>query len=137
MLRGEWRAAAAEWARIGCPFEQGLALAEGDEAAQLAALELFDQLGARPAGEALRRKLRAAGVKGIPRGARPVTRGNPFGLTGRENEVLTLLGEGLSNADIAARLSISAKTVDHHVSAILAKIGAHTRGEAVAAARRG
>ncbi len=137
MLRGEWRAAAAEWARIGCPFEQGLALAEGDEAAQLAALEIFDQLGARPAGEALRRKLRAAGVKGIPRGARPVTRGNPFGLTGRENEVLTLLGEGLSNADIAARLSISAKTVDHHVSAILAKIGAHTRGEAVAAARRG
>jgi DNA-binding CsgD family transcriptional regulator/tetratricopeptide (TPR) repeat protein len=137
LLRGEWRAAVAEWERLGCPFERGLALAEGDVVAQLAALELFDELGARPAGEALRRKLRAAGVKGIPRGPRPVTRGNPFGLTERENEVLRLLGEGLSNAEIATRLSISAKTVDHHVSAILAKIGAHTRGEAVAAARRG
>ena len=137
MLRGEWRAAAAEWERLGCPFERGLALAEGDVVAQLAALELFDELGARPAGEALRRTLRAAGVKGIPRGPRPVTRGNAFGLTERENEVLRLLGEGLSNAEIATRLSISAKTVDHHVSAILAKIGAHTRGEAVAAARRG
>ena len=50
--------------------------------------------------------------------------------------MLTLLAEGLSNADIAARLVISRKTADHHVSAILGKLGARSRGEAVAAARR-
>ncbi len=51
-------------------------------------------------------------------------------------DVLSLLGEGLSNARIADRLFVSPKTVDHHVSAILAKLEASTRGEAAAIARR-
>jgi DNA-binding CsgD family transcriptional regulator len=135
-MHGEWQAAAIAWERIGAPFEQALALAAGDEAAQLAALALFERLGAEPAARLLRRDLRAAGVRRIPRGPRSTTRGNPFGLTRREYEVLALLAEGMTNAEIGARLSITPKTADHHVAAILAKLGVHTRGEAVAVAHR-
>src|SRR6185436_18236023 len=53
-VAGEWRRAAAAWGRLGCPYEQARALAEGDEAAQRAALETFDRLGARPDLERLR-----------------------------------------------------------------------------------
>jgi DNA-binding NarL/FixJ family response regulator len=70
------------------------------------------------------------GARGLTRGPQATTRANPANLTGREFEVLTLLAEGLRNAEIAGRLFISAKTVDHHVSAILAKLGVRTRGEA-------
>ena len=133
-IAGDWRAAAAEWERMGCPYERALALADGDEAAQIVAFEIFERLGANPAAEILRQKLRASGVRGIPRGPRPSTRENPAGLTSRQMEVLALLVDGLSNTDIAERLYISSKTVDHHVSAILAKLDAHTRAEAAAIA---
>ena len=76
------------------------------------------------------------GVRGVPRGPRTRTRENPAGLTGRELEVLALLAEGLRNAQIAERLVVSEKTVDHHVSAILRKLDVRTRGEAGAAAVR-
>ena len=72
----------------------------------------------------------------VPRGSSPATRANPGGLTDRQLDVLALLVDGLSNADIAARLVISRKTADHHVSAILGKLDVRSRGEAVAAARR-
>ena len=117
---------------MGCPYEQALALAEGDESAQLAALEILETLGAGPAVERLRQTLRATGVRGIPRGPRPSTKENPAGLTNRQIEVLALMADGSSNAEIADRLFISPKTVDHHVSAILAKLEARTRAEAVA-----
>ena len=135
-IAGEWRNAARAWARLNCPYEQARALADGDEAAQREALILLDRLGARPAAKVVKHQLRAHGVRGIPRGPRPLTRETPFGLTVREREVLTLLADGLSNPDIAARLSISAKTAGHHVSAILAKLKAHTRSEAAVIARR-
>ena len=62
--------------------------------------------------------------------------GGPAGLTAREVEVATLLAEGLTNAEIADRLVVSAKTVDHHVSAILAKLGVPTRAAAANLAAR-
>jgi ATP/maltotriose-dependent transcriptional regulator MalT len=133
-IAGNWRAAADLWKEIGSPYEEALALSDGDEAAQREALSIFEKLGAEPAAEKLRQRLRATGVRGIPRGPRPSTIENPAGLTTRQMEVLSLLSEGCINAEIAERLFISAKTVDHHVSAILAKLDARTRAEAVSIA---
>ena len=88
------------------------------------------------AGAAIvRRRLHAMGAQRVPRGARPRTRAHPAGLTGRQQEILTLLCEGLRNAEIAERLYLSEKTVDNHVSAVLDKLGAKTRTEAAARAR--
>jgi DNA-binding CsgD family transcriptional regulator/tetratricopeptide (TPR) repeat protein len=136
MITGSWREAAAEWGRIGCPYEQAMALSMGDREAQLQSLAIFERLGARPAIRVLRQKMRREGVKGLPRGPRPATQANPEGLTAREMEILALLVEGLSNTEIAGRLSIAMKTVDHHVSTVLAKLNVHSRLEAAAVARQ-
>jgi DNA-binding CsgD family transcriptional regulator len=130
-ITGDWYAAAAAWERLGCPYEQALALLHGDEAAQRAALALFERLGAHPAAEIARRSLRERGARGLHRGPQPRTRANPQGLTSRQLEVLPLLAEGLHNAEIAQRLSTSPRTVEHHVSAVLAKLDARSRAEAV------
>jgi DNA-binding NarL/FixJ family response regulator len=135
-IQGEWRTAAQLWKELECPYEQARALAAGDEEAQLVALAIFEQLGAGPAAENVRQTLRAGGVRGIPRGPRATTRQNPFELTDREMAVLTLLAEGLNNPAIATRLSISPRTVEHHVSAVLAKLQVQSRSEAVALALR-
>ena len=119
---------ASAWETIGCPYHQGFALADDDdEEALRSALEIFQALGARPAARLVVARLRAMGARTIPRGPRPRTRDNPAGLTSRELEVLTLLGHGLRNVDIAERLVVSPKTVDHHVSAILRKLGVPNR----------
>ena len=130
-MAGDWRAASDAWERIGCPYEQALALMDGDECAQRDALTIFERLGAAPAAEIARRQLRAAGVRGLPRGPRPATQANPQGLTPRQLEILLLLAEGLRNPEIAARLSTTPKTIEHHVSAVLAKLHARSRAEAV------
>lgn len=126
-LSGNWQEAADAWRARSCPYERARALAEGDEAAQCRALEIFDDLGAAPAAAALRRDMRAAGVGHVPRGRRASTRRNPFGLTDREMTILGHLARGSTNREIATELFISAKTVDHHVSAILGKLGTRTR----------
>jgi DNA-binding CsgD family transcriptional regulator/tetratricopeptide (TPR) repeat protein len=130
-IAGDWRAAADAWEQLGCPWERALALLHGDEAAQRAALALFERLGAAPAAQITRRQLREHGARGLPRGPRPVTRANPQGLTNRELEVLPLLAEGLRNAEIADRLATSARTIEHHVSRVLMKLNARSRAEAV------
>jgi DNA-binding CsgD family transcriptional regulator len=119
------------------PYEEALARHDAGSAEDLlAALATLDDLGARAVATLVRARLREAGVSGVPRGASAATRENPLGLTARQLDVLGLLVEGLSNAEIAARLVISPKTADHHVSAILAKLEVRSRGEAAAAARR-
>jgi len=95
----------------------------------------FERLGANPAAKLARERLRALGAP-VPRGPRATTRANPAKLTSRELEVLRLIAEGLRNAEVARRLVLSPRTVERHVSAILGKLRATTRGEAVAAATR-
>ncbi|XVQ85324.1 helix-turn-helix domain-containing protein [Microbispora siamensis] len=99
-------------------------------------MRVLDELGATRVAERLRAELRRRGFTHVPRGPRRTTAANPGGLTLRQAEVLALLAEGLSNAEIAGRLSLSVKTVDHHVSAVLDKLGVANRGQAVAAAHR-
>jgi DNA-binding CsgD family transcriptional regulator/tetratricopeptide (TPR) repeat protein len=132
---GRWHEAAAGWRALGRPYEEAMALSGGDDAAQRRALEIFDRLGAVPGAARLRRQMRAGGARAIPRGPIAVTRANSAGLTRRQVQVLGLVDEGLSNTEIASRLFISAKTAEHHVSAIMARLDAPTRREAAAVAR--
>ena len=131
-----WREAAEAWRRIGCPYEQAEALADGDEAAMRESLAILTRLGAEPLADRVRERMRRAGVKRVPARPRASTRTAPAQLTRRQLEVLALVESGLSNAEIARRLFISEKTAGHHVSAILRKLGAGSRGEAAAAARK-
>jgi DNA-binding CsgD family transcriptional regulator len=136
-IAGDWAATAAEWDKLACPYEGAMARAEQrDEGALRAALQTLDALGARPAVDMVRSRLRSLGVHRIPRGPRPSTRANPARLTRREDEVLEMVAGGLRNSEIATRLHLSAKTVDHHVGAILGKLGVRSRAEAVSEAER-
>jgi DNA-binding CsgD family transcriptional regulator/tetratricopeptide (TPR) repeat protein len=136
LLAGDWRAAANTWGALGCSYQQALAVSCGDQDEALLEALALDGLGARQTAQRLRRQLRRRGHLRVPRGPNRATAANPAGVTGRQVEVLGLLAEGLTDAEIAARLSLSAKTVGHHVSALLAKLGVGSRRQAAAAARR-
>ena len=132
---GRWREAAAAWQAAGYPYEHAAALAESpDPQDRLAALAELDALGAAPLARLVRAGLRRLGVTHVPRGPATVTRQNPAGLTERQVQVLRLLGQGCTNAEIADRLVISTRTVDSHVAAVLAKLGVATRRAAAARA---
>ncbi|MEE8331092.1 MAG: AAA family ATPase [Acidimicrobiia bacterium] len=134
LIEGEPMAAAEMWLTIGCPYERAIALAHGDQAAQLEALEGLETLGATAVAAKLRKAMRDQGLS-VPRGKGSKTRANAAGLTARQAEVLQLLDEDLPNSEIADRLFVSPRTVENHVSAILAKLDSPTREEAVSAAR--
>jgi DNA-binding CsgD family transcriptional regulator len=137
-IAGDWRAAALAWKGLGCPYEYACLLAwHGIETEQREALGILERLGAAPAALALRKRMRAEGVRAVPRGLRVSTRSNRLGLTRREAEILTLVSQGMRNSTIAKRLFLSTRTVDRHVSAILSKLGVQSRGEAVAMASKG
>jgi len=123
--------AAMLWEQLGAPYRQALALFEGNEEDKVNAMTLMRKLGASAVCEKMKRDMRNCGIRSIPRGVRKSTQSNPALLTERELGVLQLLKEGMQNKEIAAKLFISAKTVDHHISAILFKLDASSRMKAV------
>ncbi|MGA8264234.1 MAG: AAA family ATPase [Ignavibacteriaceae bacterium] len=129
-IKGDWKSAAKLWEELQCPYEQALALSEGNEQSMKRAVEIFDRLGASATSQLIKQKMRESGIKNVPKGPRKSTKRNPSGLTSRQLEVLSLVGEGLSNIEIGKKLFISQKTVDHHISAILSKLNIHSRYEA-------
>ncbi len=136
-MEGDWAGASKRWEKMGCPYEAALALIDADDDTILQrALGELQALGAQPAAGIVARRLRERGALNLPRGQRAATRANPANLTPRELEVLTLVAEGLRNAEIAERLFVAEKTVAHHVSAILRKLGVPNRVQAVSEATR-
>ncbi len=134
VIHGEWQEAAAHWEKNGMPYEQAVVLSVGDQKARFRSLEILDSLGADFVAAKVRKDLRDEGVA-VPRGKGRATREHAAGLTSRQAEVLQLLAEDLSNPEIADRLFLSPRTVENHVSAILAKLSTSTRDEAVSKAR--
>ncbi len=134
IMRGEYKKSASFWRERGIPYEEGLALMHGDDAEQIEAIRIFEELGAAPIAKKVRLALAARGVK-APRGKSKATREHVAGLTARQAEVLELLALGLTNTEIADELFVSYRTVENHVAAVLMKLDAPTREAAVGAAR--
>lgn len=136
VMEGNWKKAALLWKGKNCPYEQAITLFSGTADDQRQAVSILDELGASATCEMLKQKMRSSGIKSIPRGPRQSTRENPAQLTNRQIDVLHLLQDGLQNNEIAEKLFISPKTVDHHISAILSKLEVNSRTKAVAQASK-
>lgn len=135
-IEGRWAEAARFWDARSCSYDAALARASShDEGALRDALANLQRLGAHATARVVARRLRALGVRDLPRGPRASTQANEAHLTARELNVLDLVTQGLNNTDIATSLYLSPKTVERHISAIFAKLGVRTRAEAMAQAR--
>ena len=122
--------ATAAWRHLGSPYEEALILFEGTSADKKEALEIMQKLGAVAVVNKMKHQMRNEGIKNIPRGIRKSTQSNPAHLTEREMDILQLLHEGMQNKEIADKLFISPKTVDHHISSILFKLDVNSRSKA-------
>jgi DNA-binding CsgD family transcriptional regulator/tetratricopeptide (TPR) repeat protein len=128
------RKAAVHWNKLGNPFMHAQTLFDGDDEDKKKSASIIQQLRAENVYERMKQEMRSSGIKGIPRGLRKTTKANVALLTGREMDVLALLKDGLQNKEIAGKLFISAKTVDHHISSILFKLDVNSRVNAVSEA---
>ena len=130
MVNSEWLAAADAFGEIGWTYDRALMLSLLDDEPSLAeALDIARRLRAEPLATRVMRRMRDLSIR-VPRGEREVTRFNPAGLTARQLEVLSLVAGGMTNAEIAAKLVVSQRTAEHHVAAVLTKLGVTTRRQA-------
>ena len=130
MLRQDWLGAAAAFGEVGWSYDRALMLSLLDDEDSLnESIGIARALGAEPLARRVAIRLRELGAR-VPQGPRGSTRANPAGLTGRQLEVLALVAEGLTNAEIAERLVVSPRTAEHHVAAVLTKLGADSRRDA-------
>ncbi len=130
MLARDWQGAADAFGEIGWTYDRALMLSLLDDEEPLTeAIEIARRLGAKPLTRRVAERMRDLGLR-VPAGPRRTTLANPAGLTGRQLEVLELLSDGLTNAEIAERLVVSPRTAEHHVAAVLTKLGATSRQEA-------
>ena len=123
--------AAKFWQRCGCVYNEAMTLFAGTNEEKRAALRMMQTLQAEAVVKKMKYQMRSSGIKKIPRGLRKSTLSNSALLTGRELDVLQLLKEGFQNKEVAGKLYISAKTVDHHISSILFKLDVNSRLKAV------
>jgi DNA-binding CsgD family transcriptional regulator len=127
-LDGEWAQAARIWIELGCPYDAAMALIGApDEQALNQAFKIFSRLDAGPATRIVREKLRQIGARSVPVEPRAAAKAHPFQLTQREREVLSLVCAARTNAQIAKELGVTIKTVEHHITSILAKMDAPNR----------
>ncbi len=135
-ISGDWQSASKAWEQLGSSYEQALASMNGNEESQLNSFRILEGLGATAAVNRYKNKFKSTGGKNIPKGPRESTLNNPGQLTDRQIDILKLLKSGLQNKEIAEKLFISPKTVDHHISAILAKLEVNSRAKAVVEAQK-
>ena len=115
------------WQELNCPYNRALTLFEGNEMDKKESIVILQKLGAGAVSEKMKLDMRKLGIKNIPRGLRKKTQSSTALLTDREPDVLKLLSQNLQNKEIASKLFISAKTVDHHITSILFKLDVNTR----------
>jgi DNA-binding CsgD family transcriptional regulator/tetratricopeptide (TPR) repeat protein len=130
MIQRDWKRAANEFGAIGWEYDHAFMLSLlDDEPALSEALAVARRIGAGPLEERVAQRMKQGGMT-VPAKPRVTTLANPAGLTSRQLEVLELIAEGLSNLEIADRLYLSVRTVEHHVEAVLTKLGAANRRDA-------
>jgi DNA-binding CsgD family transcriptional regulator/tetratricopeptide (TPR) repeat protein len=136
LLTGQCTRAAEAFDALGAPYDAALALIDsGDPDAARGAVDVLDRLGAAAVAARVRLDLRSRGLRTVPAPRWATTLTNPAGLTARQVEVLRLIDEGLTSVEMAQRLFLSVKTVDHHVAAIMTKLDVPRRRDAVRRAR--